>query len=226
MSENREKMKRKMLILICVLPIVLGIIALLLNLLVILPVKSAVYTDIADVPSAQTALLLGARVYSENRVSQIVYDRLVRTAELYKAGKVTKILVSGDHGRKGYDEVNTMKEWLIDFGVPAKDIFLDHAGFSTYESIYRAKEIFGVQSLIIVTQRFHLYRALYIAAAFEIESKGLAADRVRYRSAFYNQLREAAARIKDFFYARVFRPQPAYLGEKIPITGDGRLTQE
>jgi vancomycin permeability regulator SanA len=131
--------------------------------------------------------------------------------------------MSGDHGQKNYDEVNTMKQYAVDAGIPASDIFMDHAGFSTYESVYRAKEIFGAEKIIIVTQRYHLYRALHIANAFGLEAYGVSADLRSYRGQTYRDIREILARNKDFITA-IFKPKPTYLGETIPIFGDGNLT--
>ena len=129
------------------------------------------------------------------------------------------LLMSGDHGRKEYDEVNTMKQYAIDAGVPSGDIFMDHAGFSTYESIYRAKEIFGAERIIIVTQEYHLYRSLYIAEKLGIEAYGVSATLHGYGTQEQQNIRETLARFKDFFYALV-KPEPTFLGEFIPISGD------
>ena len=135
------------------------------------------------------------------------------------------MLMSGDHGREGYDEVNTMKAYAIDAGVPTEDIFMDHAGFSTYETIYRAKEIFGAKKIVIVTQRYHLYRAMYIAKAMGMEVYGVAADYRQYSGQFSRDIREVLARVKDFCMT-IFWPEPTYLGEAIPISGSGELTHD
>ncbi|OHD14530.1 MAG: hypothetical protein A2086_14355 [Spirochaetes bacterium GWD1_27_9] len=192
-----------------------------INIIVIESTKKQITNDINKLSPSECALLLGARVYKDNKVSQIVYDRILKAVELYKKGLVKKILISGDHGQKSYDEVNTMKEWVIKYGVPPKDIFMDHAGFTTYESIYRAKEIFLVDNLIIVTQEFHLGRSVFIANSFGLKSQGFVADRVNYLDWFTSNFRESFARIKAFFYVNL-KPKPTYLGEIIPIEGDGR----
>ena len=133
--------------------------------------------------------------------------------------------MSGDHGRKEYDEVNVMKNFAIKSGVPSEDIFMDHAGFSTYESMYRAKEIFQADIVIIVSQKYHLYRAVYIARSLGMEAYGVPSDVRIYRGQEYRNLREAAARVKDFFIV-IIKPEPTYLGEAIPVNGNGDITND
>ncbi|MBQ8830328.1 MAG: YdcF family protein [Oscillospiraceae bacterium] len=170
-------------------------------------------------------LILGAGVRDDGTPSLMLRDRLEMGIELYKAGASEKIIVSGDHGTEGYDEVNVMKNYLIDAGIPSEDIFMDHAGFSTYESVYRARDIFCVQSMVIVTQEYHLYRALYIAADFELDAVGVPAADIRYYGQTYRDAREILARAKDWVYT-VTRPKPTYLGEQIPVWGDGNATND
>lgn len=179
-----------------------------------------------DAPTADSILVLGARVYGEDRVSPMLHDRLEGGLALYRAGKAPKIIVSGDHGTVHYDEVNAMKKFLVDRGVPPEDIFMDHAGFSTYESVYRAREIFRTEKLIIVTQGYHLSRAVYAARALGIDAYGVASDPRRYFGAERFEAREKLARVKDFLLVHVTKPKPTYLGEPFPITGDGRLTHD
>ena len=167
------------------------------------------------------AIIPGAGVYG-NKASPILHDRLATALMLYQNGIVSKLLVSGDHGKKYYDEVNVMRKWLQAKGVPQKDIYLDHAGFSTYETIYRADYIFCVEDAIIVTQHYHLARSLTIAFSRGIKVQGVAADQREYESIKFLVMRERLARIKDFFYAFMLKPEPAFLGEKIPITGDSK----
>ncbi|OGJ56168.1 hypothetical protein A2706_01975 [Candidatus Peribacteria bacterium RIFCSPHIGHO2_01_FULL_51_35] len=200
---------------------------LLINALILGSTRDSLYTKIEDVPPAQAALVLGAAVYRNSKVSFFLLDRLESAEELYRAKKVQKIIVSGDHGQPEYNEVSTMRDVLLDRGVPAEDIFMDHAGFDTYDSVYRAKEIFEVENLIIVTQKFHLPRALYIANALDLDAVGLVADRRTYTEEVLlrNVKRESLARVKAFFDV-LFRVKPTHLGEKIPITGDGRQTDD
>ena len=112
-------------------------------------------SDINSIPNAYTGLILGSKVYANGKPSLILKDRLDAGLTLYKEGKIQRFLLSGDHGSKQYDEVNTMKQYLLDKGVPETDIFLDHAGFDTYNSLLRAKKIFQVKKLIVITQKFH-----------------------------------------------------------------------
>jgi len=133
--------------------------------------------------------------------------------------------MSGDHGTKEYDEVNSMKAFAIEKGIPSEDIFMDHAGFSTYESVYRTKEIFEAENVIIVTQRYHLYRAIYLAESIGLTSCGVPADLRVYHGQTYRDMREHIARVKDFLYA-IFKPEPTYLGEAIPVSGNGNVTND
>lgn len=175
---------------------------------------------------AQAAVLLGAGVYSGKRVSAVVYDRILTAVDLYRAGRVKKILVTGDHGTRYYDEVNTILHWLKRYAVPERDIFTDYAGFSTYDSMVRAKEVFGVSSAILVTQEYHLPRALYIASSLGMEAQGFAADRRSYRYLPRYAAREIPARVKDYLFVTVLKPVPRFMGAGIPITGDGRASRD
>ena len=152
-------------------------------------------------------------------------DRVKVGVDLYHAGAAPKLLMSGDHGREGYDEVSAMLKLAVELGVPEEDVFLDHAGFSTYESIYRAKEIFGAERILIVTQEYHLYRALYIAEAMGLEAWGVSADLRDYVGQIKYDTREILARNKDFLTA-IFKPEPTYLGEKISLDGNGDVTND
>ena len=180
-----------------------------------------------EVPNADAILIPGAYVFPDGTVSFMLNDRLIEACELYMRGKAEKILVSGDHGRMDYDEVNAMKDFLKDKNIPEKDIFMDHAGFNTYESIYRARDVFQVKKVIIVTQEYHLMRAVFIARELGLETYGVASDQHDYGKAMtIYRLREVVARNKDFFNAKFLKPQPTFLGEAIPVTGDGRLTDD
>jgi len=178
--------------------------------------------EIAANVSVDCILVLGAGVYNETP-SAMLHDRLLQGVALYDMGASGKILMSGDHGRKEYDEVNVMKKFAVDKGVPSENVFMDHAGFSTYESLYRARDIFQVKKVMIVTQEYHMYRALYIAKALGLDAYGVAADPRQYAGQSYRETREVLARAKDFFYTLV-KPKPTYLGEPIPVQGNGELT--
>lgn len=174
--------------------------------------------------NADCIMVLGAGVRN-NSPSPMLRDRLDEGIRLYNAGLAKKILVSGDHGSQYYDEVNVMKKYLMEAGIADEDIFMDHAGFSTYESMYRAKEIFGVKRMIVVTQKYHLYRSLYIAKKLGIDVYGSPAREVTYSGALYREIREIAARDKAIFSC-LFKVKPQYLGEKIDISGSGAVTND
>jgi len=173
---------------------------------------------------ADCILVLGARVWN-TEPGPMLADRLLQGIELYKAGISDKLLMSGDHGTKEYDEVNAMKKFAIENGVPSEHVFMDHAGFSTYESMYRARDVFQVKKVVIVTQKFHLYRALYIANKLGLDAYGVASDPRRYARQEYIEIREIFARIKDFFQV-IIQPEPTYLGDPIPIDGNGDVTND
>ncbi len=195
-----------------------------LNLYICASVKDSIVTvDEIGNEKYDCILVLGAGVRDDGSPSHMLEDRLLRAYDLYEDGASEYLLLSGDHGRVGYDEVNTMMGYLMDKGVPREPIFMDHAGFSTYDSLYRAKDIFGAKRIVIVTQKYHLYRALYIANSLGIEAVGVPADLRTYYGQTTREVREIAARTKDFFYA-VFEPEPVILGEKIPLHGSGEVT--
>lgn len=177
----------------------------------------------AEIGDVDCILVLGCQVKPDGTPSHMLEDRLRRGVELYELGAAPKLLMSGDHGRQGYDEVGTMKQFAVDAGVPSEDVFKDHAGFSTYESIYRAKEIFNADRIIIVTQAYHLYRALYIAEQLGVEAYGVHCDYRTYSGQMMRDIREILARVKDFAMT-VIKPEPTYLGEVIPVSGDGNIT--
>lgn len=197
-----------------------------INAYVVKSVEDRIITEqaAAEILDVDCILVLGAGVRN-GAPSAMLRDRIDGGVELYLAGASPKIIMSGDHGRKDYDEVNVMKDEAIAAGVPSADVFMDHAGFSTYESMYRAKEIFGADKIIIVTQQYHLYRSIYIAEQLGIEAYGVSADPRRYRGAVYRELREVLARNKDVVKC-IFKPEPTYLGEAIPVNGDGNLTND
>jgi vancomycin permeability regulator SanA len=168
-------------------------------------------------------LILGCKVNGESP-SLMLRDRLWQGVELYGVAS-DKILMTGDHGKEGYDEVGVMKAYAEEAGVPSENIFEDHAGFSTYESMYRAKEIFKAKKILIVTQEYHLYRAVYDARALGLDAYGVVAEpSMHYGGQTYRDIREVLARNKDFIFS-IFKPKPTYLGEAIPISGNGNATQ-
>ena len=169
-------------------------------------------------------LVLGCGVHGDTP-SHMLEDRLLQGIELYEYGASEKMLMSGDHGKENYDEVNVMKDFAVERGVSAENIFMDHAGFSTYESMYRAKEIFTAEKILIVTQDYHLHRAIYDARAMGMEAYGVASNPRTYAGQLYRDIREILARNKDFLYC-IIKPEPTYLGEEIPVQGNGNVTND
>lgn len=200
----------------------------IINAIVVGEADAYVYgiDELDSIEKADCVLVLGALVYSEDRLSLVLRDRVDYAIEIYNAGKADKLLFSGDHGQTDYDEVNAMMDYAISKGVPKEDIFLDHAGFSTYESMYRARDVFCVKSVIIVTQKFHVSRAVYIARALGLDAVGVNSDPRVYTKAAFDAIRESLARVKDFFSVNVFLPEPKYLGDAIPIFGDSGETHD
>ena len=207
---------------------VLGAVAVLgINLWVTGSVRDRILTEqeAACMQDVDCIVVLGCQVRSDGSPSHMLEDRLKRGIALYQQGAAPKLLMSGDHGTATYDEVNAMKRYAVEAGIPSEDVFMDHAGFSTYETMSRAIRIFGADKVIIVTQQYHLYRALYVAKALGIETYGVAADYRQYSGQLARDVREVLARIKDFGMA-IFQPDPTYLGEAIPISGNGELTHD
>ena len=205
--------------------LVLILLIVLINLYMILSTRNKI-TKIEDIDSEDIdcIIVLGAGI-RRNGPSPMLEDRLLTAIELYNQGVAPKILVSGDHEHDDYDEVNVMKNYLKEKGIPSEDIFMDHAGLSTYDSIYRAKKIFKANKVIIVTQKYHLYRSLYISKTINLKSYGVSANKQTYAFQIKRDIREIAARIKDFFMC-IFKPEPTYLGEVIPIKGNGDRTND
>ena len=180
--------------------------------------------DFSNLTDFDCIVVLGAKIWGD-KPSPMLNDRLEVATNLYHQKIAPKIIMSGDHGKVDYDEVNVMKKFAISQGVLSEDIFMDHAGFSTYESIYRAKEIFKSQKIIIVTQKYHLYRALYIANKLGLEAVGIPADPRKYAGQTARNIREILARDKDFIKC-IFQPKPTYLGDAIPVSGNGDVTND
>ena len=207
---------------------VLGVCTLtVLNAVVKSSTKAQIITseEAATLEDVDCIIVLGCLVRENGVPSGMLHDRLTRSVELYDMDVSTKLLMSGDHGRVDYDEVAAMKQFAIDAGVPSEDVFMDHAGFSTYESICRAKEIFQADKIVIITQEYHLYRALYIADQLGIEAYGVSSDYHTYGGQFIREIREVLARVKDFAVC-IVKPDPTYLGDAIPIFGDGNITND
>jgi vancomycin permeability regulator SanA len=217
---------KKAIIKICFLGTAGLAVLLFINLYVVGTTKGRILTvDKASELDADCILVLGAGVHPNGNPSNMLEDRLLRGIELYDENAAGKLLMSGDHGRVSYDEVNTMKEFAIDKGVPSSDVFMDHAGFSTYESMYRARDIFKAKKVIIVTQKYHLYRALYSAKKLGLDAWGVASDQRTYYGQSYRDAREILARSKDFLIT-IWKPEPTYLGKAVPVSGNGDATND
>lgn len=174
---------------------------------------------------ADAIIVLGAYVFPDGTPSDILKDRIDNAVALYEAGAAPKIIMSGDHGTVSYDEVKGMKDYAISKGVPAEDIFCDHAGFSTYETMHRARNVFGADKVIISTQTYHLYRALYDALGVGMEATGVPSDLHQYQQQIIWDVREAPARTKDLFMVLTDAP-PTYGGDPIDLTGSGNVTDD
>lgn len=220
-------MKRKYKVLIFVIAgiaLLIGITAISLSVYMVKATEKSVFTadTFKNDEKADCILILGAGV-KDDKPKPMLRDRLLTGIELYKSGAAEKIIMSGDHGRADYDEVNVMRAFALEQGVRAEDIFLDHAGFSTYDSVYRAKNIFGAENIIIVSQKYHLYRALYIAKKLDVKAAGVSANLNTYGGQLKRDIREIIARDKDFFKC-IVKPEAEIMGDKIPLDGDGSIT--
>ena len=181
--------------------------------------------EVAALSEVDCILVLGCRVKDDGTPSALLKDRLTKAIELYNLGAAAKLLMSGDHASEEYNEVGAMKRYAVNAGIPTEDIFMDHAGLSTYESLYRAKEIFKADKIVIVTQAYHMYRALYIAEKLGVEAYGIAAADQTYVGQPMRDFREVLARCKDFVIS-IIKPAPKFMGETVPIYGNGDLTND
>ncbi len=168
----------------------------------------------AELSDVDCIIVLGCGLRADGSPSAMLSDRIDTAISVYESAGV-KILASGDHSREEYNEVGAIMEACIASGIPDEDIELDHAGFSTYDSMWRAKNVFSAEKVIIVTQEYHLYRAIYLADALGIEAYGVSADLRGYSGQWYRDIREVLARVKDFFMAKI-TPKPEYIGTGLP----------
>lgn len=227
-------MKRKRLLkalkkagIICAVMVLAVIIMLTgINIYVKQSVKNRIISagEAEELEDVDCIIVLGASVVGDTP-SPMLTDRLNRGVELYFSGCSPKLIMSGDHGGMYYDEVNAMKDYAMVKGVPSSDIFMDHAGFSTYESMYRAKEIFGARKVIIVTQKYHLVRALYIANKLGLDAYGVPAEDIAYRGQAVRNVREVLAVTKDFFKV-IFKPKSTIMGSPMSLDGNGDITND
>jgi len=207
--------------------IVIGsILVLLIDLWVVQSTKNRILTvDQLKSNDYDCILVLGAGVWENDQPSPMLEDRLNKGVELFLHNVSNRLLMSGDHGTIEYDEVNVMKDYAIDQGIESSSIFMDHAGFSTYDSLYRAKVIFGAKKIVIVTQQYHLYRALYIAKSLGIEAIGVAAEKIPYSYQWLRDAREILARNKDVLFS-LFKPEAKVLGDPISLDQSGDVTND
>lgn len=193
-----------------------------INVIVYLTSAPYIYSsDFSDVPDAEVVIIPGASVFSNGQLSPILKDRADTAIALYRAKKVLKILVSGDNSALNHNEVTPVDNYLVAAGIPAQDIFLDHAGFDTYSTMYRARDIFDVSSTLVVSQSFHLPRAIFLARELGLTAYGVAASNAHVGP--WNYIREVFADEKAVWDLVTHR-QPEYLGTQIPITGNGSLS--
>ena len=189
-------------------------------------VESRIVTadETARLDGIDCIVVLGCGVRPDGQPSDMLADRIAQGVALYEKGASPKLLMSGDHSRSDYDEVNTMRNVAVEAGVPADDVFMDHAGFSTYESMYRARDVFGAKRIVIVSQRYHLYRALYVAERLGLDAYGVSADLRPYAGQEAREVREILARDKDFLTS-IVQPLPTFLGDPILLSGSGSATE-
>jgi SanA protein len=194
------------------------------NLWIRVAARPHLHAELDALPTRTAAIVLGAAVYGDGTPSAILEDRLHAALTLYRAGKVRRILVSGDHGQRHYDEVGAMHRWLLAHGVPSEDVFLDHAGFRTLDTMERAARVFQVKDAIVCTQAFHLPRAVFLARRAGIDAVGFEADRRTYPGAPHDRRRETLAVALAFVDSYVLRRGPRVLGPSHPIDGDAAAT--
>lgn len=222
-------MKKKTVLKIFLAAVILGVIAcigvLTASARVVAVTKERIISEseLTSLDDVDCILVLGCGVLGDGRPTDMLADRIKVGIRAYETGVSDRLLMSGDHSRKDYDEVNTMKAAAVESGIEADKVFCDHAGFSTYESMYRAADIFGADKIVIVTQSYHLPRAIYDAQRLGIEAYGVSADERTYFGQTYRDVRELLARAKDFVWC-ILKPEPTFRGEKIPITASGSLT--
>ena len=213
--------------LLVVIPPAAVLVSVYINAGIILAARKHIYSDINSIPPRKTILVLGSQIRGR-RLSPVLQDRVEAGIRLMETQKGEKLLLSGDHSEKYYDEVNAMRLFVLSNApeIREEDIFMDHAGLNTWDSMHRARDVFEVKDLIIVTQKFHVSRAVCLARSLGLDAIGYSVDEEKYsgsKSLRSWRFREYFARIKAF-YSIVFKPKPRYLGNKIPITGDGRAT--
>ena len=222
-----KTVKTKYILIAAVVLFTLGLLVVIIpNVAVFARSYNRIYdrNEISELPKDfDCILVLGAGVYSDGTPTPMLNDRLVVACEAYEHGCSDRLLMSGDHLYADYNEPGAMKNYAVAQGIESEVIFLDHAGMSTYDSVYRAINIYGAEKILIVTQEYHLYRAVYLARSLGAEAYGVSANLRRYFGQPKYTVREWAARVKDFALS-VFEPEATYMGDKIDLSGDGNIT--
>lgn len=177
---------------------------------------------LADDP-ADAVVVLGASVYADGRPSDILADRLEVAVDLYREGAARTIIVSGDNRSSHYNESDAMKAFCVEAGVPSEDVYVDRGGVGTYESMYRARHVFGAERIVVATQAYHLYRAMFAADCLGMEAWGVACDKGSYDNQQAYSAREIMARTKDFYAALLRLPVDTF-GETVSLGDSGDLT--
>lgn len=222
---KRIKFKRTVVVLIVVILLLLTVVF-VPNAVMLLNGMGRIYerNEISQLPTDfDCILVLGAGVYSDGTPTPMLNDRLVVACEAYESGLSDRILMSGDHLEEDYNEPGAMKKFAIEQGIESNVIFLDHAGISTYDSVYRAIEIYGAKKILIVTQKYHLYRAVWLARSLGAEAYGVSANLRSYIGQPKYTVREWAARVKDFALS-ISKPSATHMGDKIELSGNGDTT--
>lgn len=231
MKQNQKKSIRKgflyMLSILIILATAGGLLLLFANLSVYLSSKDRILTEkeATKLEDVDCILVLGAGVKKDGSPTHMLEDRILEGVSLYKLGASDVMIMSGDHGTEYYDEVNCMKNYAIEQGVASEDIFMDHAGFCTYDSMYRASHIFGIKRMIIVTQDYHMYRAIYDARKLGIDAYGVVSNPREYQGQTYRDIREILARFKDYFLC-IKKNEAQIMGETISIEENGDITND
>ena len=176
-----------------------------------------IYSDVSYVPKERVGILLGCNRLAPGGVNLFYLNRIKATVELYNSGKIERVLISGDHGREGYNEPEDMKYNLMQAGIPEAHITLDYAGFSTLDSMIRAHKVFQLESFTVISQSFHCERAIFIAKGQGIKVQGFAAKDVSGAGLLYSGLREKLARVKAFLQVYILHSDPKFLGESIRV---------
>ena len=183
--------------------------------------KSAVKYKVQDIRPVKVGVVPGARIYSNRRLSAYLQDRVDRAMELYRAGKIEKIIMSGDNRSRYYDEATAMRNYAIENGIPPDDVLRDFAGLRTLDTVWRARDLWQLDEYVIITQQFHLPRSLYLARALGVNVQGFAADNRTYMASVATRLaaREWLARVGAWFDINILRTHPRHLGETQSLSG-------